>query len=62
MPEKSSGGPCTFTYNLGGQLLRLAYRTAANSPSGTVADSDTFSFLPTAQPGRSRLTSRRGNF
>ena len=62
MKTDQQGDTCTFTYNLGGQLLSRAYRTAANSPSGTVADSDTFSFLPMAQPGRSRLTSRRGNF
>ncbi|MFN9247757.1 MAG: hypothetical protein ACK6DS_11875, partial [Planctomycetota bacterium] len=38
------GDTCTFTYNLAGQLLSRAYRTAANSPSGTVADSDTFTY------------------
>ena len=44
MKTDQQGGTFTFTYNLGGQLLSRAYRTAANSPSGTVADSDTFTY------------------
>ena len=44
MKTDQQGDTCTFTYNLAGQLLSRAYRTAANSPSGTVADSDTFTY------------------
>ena len=44
MKTDQQGDTCTFTYNLGGQLLSRAYRTRANSPSGTVADSDTFTY------------------
>ncbi|MFO0078981.1 MAG: hypothetical protein ACK55N_07825, partial [Planctomycetota bacterium] len=44
MKTDQQGDTCTFNYNLAGQLLSRAYRTRANSPSGTVADSDTFTY------------------
>jgi hypothetical protein len=64
MKTDQQGDTCTFTYNLGGQLLSRAYRTAANSPSGTVADSDTFTYdragrMLTARGTRANLLEAR---
>jgi len=36
------GDTVTFNYDLAGRMTRRDYRTAANSPSGTIADSDMF--------------------
>ena len=38
------GDTVTMNFNLASQMTRRDYRTKANSPSGTIADSDTFSF------------------
>jgi RHS repeat-associated protein len=38
------GVTLTHSYDLAGRMNRRDYRTAANSPSGTIADSDTFTF------------------
>ena len=38
------GDTCTYEYDLAGRLTQRDYRTAANSPSGTIADSDTFTY------------------
>jgi RHS repeat-associated protein len=38
------GVTLTHSYDLAGRMTRRDYRTAANSPSGTIADSDTFTF------------------
>ncbi len=39
-----AGDTCTFNYDLAGRMTQRDYRTQANSPSGTIADSDTFTF------------------
>jgi YD repeat-containing protein len=41
------GVTLTHSYDLAGRMTRRDYRTAANSPSGTIADSNTFTFDPT---------------
>ncbi|WP_230777177.1 RHS repeat domain-containing protein, partial [Roseiconus lacunae] len=51
------GDTVTYNYDLAGRLESRDYRTAANSPSGTIADSDTFTYddegrMLTAQSGR----------
>jgi RHS repeat-associated protein len=51
------GDTCTFNYDLAGRMLQKDYRTLANSPSGTIADSDAFTFdragrMLTAASGR----------
>ena len=38
------GDTCTYNYDLAGRMTSRNYRTAANSPSGTIADTDTFTF------------------
>ena len=38
------GDTVTINYDLAGRMTQRDYRTAANSPSGTIADSDTFTF------------------
>ncbi|MBX3418883.1 MAG: RHS repeat protein [Pirellulaceae bacterium] len=38
------GDTVTFNYDLAGRMHQRDYRTLANSPSGTIADSDTFTF------------------
>ncbi len=38
------GDTCTFNYDLAGRMTSRNYRTKVNSPSGTIADSDTFTF------------------
>jgi RHS repeat-associated protein len=38
------GDTVTHTYDLAGRMTTRAYRTRVNSPSGTIADSDTFTF------------------
>jgi YD repeat-containing protein len=52
-----AGDTCTFNYDLAGRMLQRNYRTLANSPSGTIADSDVFTFdkanrMLTAASGR----------
>src|SRR5690606_27700679 len=39
-----NGDTVTFNYDLAGRMTQRDYRTKANSPSGTIADSDTFTF------------------
>ena len=51
------GDTVTHTYDAAGRLLSLVYRTRANSPSGTIADSDSFTYdassrMLTATSGR----------
>ncbi|WP_430453465.1 RHS repeat-associated core domain-containing protein [Rhodopirellula europaea] len=51
------GDTVSMTYDVAGRLLKRDYRTRANSPSGTIADSDTFTFddasrMLTATSGR----------
>jgi RHS repeat-associated protein len=38
------GDTVTHNYDLAGRMTSRNYRTAANSPSGTIADTDTFTF------------------
>ena len=38
------GDTVTYNYDLVGRMTSRNYRTAANSPSGTIADTDTFTF------------------
>lgn len=42
--QDQNGDTCTFVYDFAGRATRRDYRTLANSPTGTVADSDTFTF------------------
>ena len=51
------GDTINFVYDVAGRLLARDYRTKANSPNGTIADSDTFSYdaagrMLTAHSGR----------
>ncbi|WP_235909042.1 RHS repeat-associated core domain-containing protein [Roseiconus nitratireducens] len=51
------GDTMSMTYDAAGRLLRRDYRTRANSPSGTIADSDAFTYddasrMLTATSGR----------
>ncbi len=51
------GDTVTYNYDLAGRLTSRDYRTVANSPSGTIADSDTFTYdaagrMLTAASGR----------
>ncbi|MFO0941879.1 MAG: RHS repeat-associated core domain-containing protein [Pirellulales bacterium] len=55
--QDQKGDTCTFNYDLAGRLTSRDYRTAANSPSGTIADNDQFSYdkagrMLTAYSGR----------
>jgi len=43
------GDTITHVYDSAGRLLAKDYRTLANSPSGTIADSDTFTFDATGR-------------
>ena len=52
-----AGDTCTFNFDLASRMFQRDYRLAANSPSGTIADSDTFTFdragrMLTANSGR----------
>ncbi len=42
--QDQAGDTCSFNYDLAGRMTSRDYRAAANSPSGTIADSDTFTF------------------
>ncbi len=42
--QDQAGDTCTYNYDLAGRMTQRDYRTVANSPSGTIADSDTFTF------------------
>ena len=42
--QDQAGDTCTFNYDLAGRMTSRNYRTAANSPSGAVADTDAFTF------------------
>ncbi len=55
--QDQKGDTCSFNYDLAGRLTNRQYRTAANSPSGTIADSDQFTYdkasrMLTASSGR----------
>ncbi len=55
--QDQKGDTCTFNYDLAGRLTSRDYRTAANSPSGTIADNDQFTYdkagrMLTAYSGR----------
>ncbi len=55
--QDQTGDTVTYNYDLAGRLTSRDYRTAANSPSGTIADSDTFTYdaagrMLTAASGR----------
>ncbi|WP_197455952.1 RHS repeat protein [Stieleria neptunia] len=55
--QDQSGDTVTYNYDLAGRLTSRDYRTLANSPSGTVADTDTFTYddasrMLTAASGR----------
>lgn len=55
--QDQKGDTCTFNYDLASRLSNRQYRTAANSPSGTIADSDQFTYdkagrMLTAYSGR----------
>jgi RHS repeat-associated protein len=42
--QDQQGDSCTYFYDLAGRLSERDYRTLANSPFGTIADSDTFAY------------------
>ena len=42
--EDQKGDTVTFNHTMAGTITSRDYRTKANSPSGTIADSDTFTF------------------
>lgn len=42
--QDQNGDTCTYTYDLAGRLTQRDYRTLANSPSGTISDSDTLTY------------------
>ncbi|MBL8890296.1 MAG: RHS repeat protein [Planctomycetaceae bacterium] len=42
--EDQKGDTVTFNHTMAGTITSRNYRTKANSPSGTIADSDTFTF------------------
>lgn len=42
--QSFSNGVVTYNDNLAGQLTERDYRTLANSPGGTIADSDNFTY------------------
>ncbi|MEQ1828371.1 MAG: hypothetical protein ABL921_20590 [Pirellula sp.] len=42
--EDQLGDTCSYNFDLAGRMTSRNYRTAANSPSGTIADTDTFTF------------------
>ena len=42
--QDQAGDTCTYNYDLAGRMTQRDYRTAANSPTGTIADTDTFTF------------------
>ena len=44
MKTDQNGDTVTFNYDLAGRMTKRDYRLKANSPSGTIADSDTFTF------------------
>ena len=55
--QDQAGDTCTFNYDLAGRMTSRNYRTAANSPSGAIADTDAFTFdragrMLTATSGR----------
>ncbi len=55
--QDQKGDTCTFNYDLAGRLTSRDYCTAANSPSGTIADNDQFTYdkagrMLTAYSGR----------
>ncbi|MDX1927138.1 MAG: hypothetical protein SFV81_11505, partial [Pirellulaceae bacterium] len=42
--QDQKGDTCTMNYDLAGRLTSRNYRTFANSPSGTIADTDSFTY------------------
>ena len=42
--QDQAGDTCTYNFDLAGRMTSRNYRTAANSPTGTIADTDTFTF------------------
>lgn len=55
--QDQAGDTCTYNYDLVSRLTSRNYRTLANSPSGTISDSDTYTFdragrMLTATSGR----------
>ena len=42
--QDQAGETCSYNYDLAGRMTSRNYRTAANSPSGTIADTDSFTF------------------
>ncbi len=42
--QDQKGDTCTMNYDLAGRLTSKNYRTLANSPSGTIADTDAFTY------------------
>lgn len=42
--QDQKGDTCTYVYDLAGRLAKRDHRTLANSPSGTIADSGTFTY------------------
>ncbi|MEZ6135095.1 MAG: hypothetical protein R3C53_09320 [Pirellulaceae bacterium] len=55
--QDAKGDTVTFNYDLAGRLSQRDYRTKVNSPSGTIADSDVFTYdkasrMLTAASGR----------
>ena len=44
MKTDQNGDTVTFSYNLAGHIVQHDYRTKANSPTGTIADSDTYTY------------------
>jgi len=54
------GDTCTFLHDMAGRLIQKDYRTAANSPSGVISDSDVFSYDMTKELA-SATSGRYGN-
>ena len=42
--QDQAGDTCSYNYDLAGRMTSRNFRTAANSPTGTIADTDTFTF------------------
>jgi len=42
--QDQAGDTCSYNYDLAGRMTSRNYRTLANSPTGTIADTDTFTF------------------
>ncbi|GIX00685.1 MAG: hypothetical protein KatS3mg111_4017 [Pirellulaceae bacterium] len=58
--QDQNGDTVTYNYDLAGRLTSRDYRTAANSPTGPIADSDAFTYDPAGRM-LSAASGRYGN-